>query len=87
MIPSLDAYPIDLKHAAVHVAHDYTKRKNVFKVSTFGHSEFLFQSCDHEAMMEWIREMRENSVPPELDTLMAASPGKLQAACGTEQRG
>ena len=73
MIPSVDSYPIDLKHAAIQVAYDYTKRKNVFKVNTFSNSEYLFQTCDHESMMEWIRAMQENSAPPDMGKLFAAS--------------
>lgn len=72
MIPSVDSYPIDLKHSVIQVAHDYTKRKNVFKVNTFSNSEYLFQTCDNEAMMEWIREMQDNSTPPDLNKLFAS---------------
>ena len=69
MIPSVDSYPIDLKHSVIQVAYDYTKRKNVFKVNTFSNSEYLFQTCDNDSMMEWIKEMRDNSSPPDLNKL------------------
>ncbi len=73
MIPSTDSYPIDLKHSIIQVAHDYTKRKCVFKVNTFSNSEYLFQTCDNESMMEWIREMQDNSSPPDLNKLFSMS--------------
>ena len=61
MVPSVDAYPIDLKRAVICVAHDYTKRKHVFKISTPGNSEYLFQSVDESSMIEWIRAMQEEN--------------------------
>lgn len=78
MIPSVDSYPIDLKHSVVQVAHDYTKRKNVFKVNTFSNSEYLFQTCDQDAMMDWIREMQDNSLPPDLNKLFASHQRQQQ---------
>lgn len=72
MIPSVDSYPIDLKHSVIQVAYDYTKRKNVFKVNTFSNSEYLFQTCDNESMMEWIKEMRDNSSPPDLNKFFSS---------------
>jgi hypothetical protein len=72
MIPSsVDAYPIDLKGSQIDVAHDYTKRKYVFKLVTFSNSEYLFQTIDLEAMRSWIRAMHENSRPPDLEKLLA----------------
>lgn len=72
MIPSTDSYPIDLKHSVIQVAYEYTKRKNVFKVNTFSNSEYLFQTCDNDSMMEWIREMQDNSTPPDLNKLFSS---------------
>ena len=66
MIPSVDSYPINLKNSVIDIAYDYTKRKNVFKVSTFSNSEYLFQTFDYESMIEWIKAMQENSTPTEL---------------------
>lgn len=70
MIPSVDSYPINLKNSHIDIAYDYTKRKNVFKVNTFSNSEYLFQTIDHESMLEWIKAMQENSEPPDLEKLM-----------------
>jgi hypothetical protein len=70
MIPSVDAYPINLKNAIIDIAYDYTKRKNVFKINTFSNSEYLFQTIDHESMIEWIRIMQENTTPPDLEKLL-----------------
>jgi hypothetical protein len=80
MIPSVDSYPINLKNATIDIAYDYTKRKNVFKVNTFSNSEYLFQTIDYESMIEWIRAMQENAIPPELDKLMSASAAKATAS-------
>ena len=38
-----DEQPISIKSSIVDIAHDYTKRKNVFRLTTFSGSEFLFQ--------------------------------------------
>jgi len=78
MIPSTDSYPIDLKHSIIQVAHDYTKRKCVFKVNTFSNSEYLFQTCDTDSMMEWIREMQDNATPPDLNKLFSMSKFEQQ---------
>ena len=61
MIPSVDSYPINLKNSTIFIPTDYTKRKNVFKVTTCSNSEYLFQTVDHESMLEWIQAMQENS--------------------------
>jgi hypothetical protein len=60
MIPSVDSYPINLKSATIYVAHDYLKRRNVFKVITLSGSEYLFQTVDNESMNEWINSMTDN---------------------------
>ena len=73
MIPSVDSYPINLKSSVISVAYDYTKRKNVFKVSTFSNSEYLFQTFDYESMIEWIKAMQENSTPAELKQFFTES--------------
>ncbi len=61
MIPSVDSYPINLKNSTIFIPTDYTKRKNVFKVTTCSNSEYLFQTVDNESMLEWIQAMQENS--------------------------
>ena len=61
MIPSVDSYPINLKNSTISIASDYTKRKNVFKLTTCTNSEYLFQTVDNESMLEWIQAMQENS--------------------------
>ena len=38
-----DDQPISIKSSIVDIAHDYTKRKNVFRLITFNGSEYLFQ--------------------------------------------
>jgi hypothetical protein len=76
MIPSVDSYPINLKNSTIDIAYDYTKRKNVFKVTTFSNSEYLFQTIDYDSMIEWIKAMQENSTPPDLEKLLAESYNK-----------
>jgi hypothetical protein len=61
MIPSVDSYPINLKNSKISIASYYTKRKNVFKLTTCTNSEYLFQTVDNESMLEWIQAMQENS--------------------------
>ncbi|CAF0861331.1 unnamed protein product, partial [Brachionus calyciflorus] len=61
MIPSVEtSYPINIKNSLIDIAYDYTKRKNVFKIRSVN-SEYLFQTLDHDAMLEWIRIMQESS--------------------------
>lgn len=67
MIPSVDSYPISLRDSNIDIAYDYSKRKCVFKVVTYNNSEYLFQTADHDSMMEWIRAMQDNSLPPDLN--------------------
>lgn len=60
-----DEQPISIKSSIVDIAHDYTKRKNVFRLTTFNGSEFLFQSDDHDSMMSWIAALQANNNPDE----------------------
>ncbi|PFX24563.1 rho GTPase-activating protein 21-A-like isoform X2 [Stylophora pistillata] len=62
---SSDEQPISIKSSIVDIAHDYTKRKNVFRLTTFNGSEFLFQSEDPESMMSWIEAIQANNNPDE----------------------
>ena len=45
---SSDEQPVSIKSCIVDIAHDYTKRKNVFRMTTFNGSEFLFQVGAHQ---------------------------------------
>ncbi|KAK2561195.1 Rho GTPase-activating protein 21 [Acropora cervicornis] len=60
-----DEQPISIKSSIVDIAHDYTKRKNVFRLTTFSGSEFLFQSDDQDSMMSWIAALQANNNPDE----------------------
>lgn len=73
MIPSVDSYPINLRDSHIDVAYDYNKRKCVFKVVTYNNSEYLFQTADHDSMMEWIRAMQENSSAHDQSKITATS--------------
>ncbi|KAG1714526.1 Rho GTPase-activating protein 21 [Nymphon striatum] len=60
---SEDHAPINVKSCIVDIAYDYTKKKNVFRLSTFGANEFLFQADDNNDMLFWIQAIQENSNP------------------------
>ncbi|RNA44857.1 rho GTPase-activating 21-like isoform X1 [Brachionus plicatilis] len=75
MVPSMDsAYPISVKNSLIDIAYDYTKRKNVFKIRSVN-CEYLFQTIDHDSMLEWIRVMQEsaNDSLDKLVTCMSSS--------------
>ncbi len=61
--PQADEQPISIKSAIVDIAYDYTKRRNVFRLTTYNGSEYLLQADDHETMMEWIRAIQTNNNP------------------------
>ncbi|XP_032222404.2 rho GTPase-activating protein 21-B [Nematostella vectensis] len=60
-----ESQPISIKSSIVDIAYDYTKRKNVFRMTTYNGSEFLFQAEDHESMMTWIAAIQANNNPDE----------------------
>ncbi|KAK2165652.1 hypothetical protein LSH36_47g05017 [Paralvinella palmiformis] len=57
--------PISIKSSIVDIAYDYTKKKNVFRLTTYNGSEYLFQADDHDAMLQWIRMIQDNNNPEE----------------------
>ena len=56
----LDEQPISVRACIVNIAHDYTKKKNVFRLTTYNGSEYLFQAEDQPTMMEWIRNIQDH---------------------------
>ena len=63
--------PISIKSSIVDIAYDYTKKKNVFRLTTYNGSEYLFQADDHDAMLQWIRMIQDNNNPEEdVSTMM-----------------
>ncbi|KAJ8266420.1 hypothetical protein GJAV_G00130220 [Gymnothorax javanicus] len=54
--------PISLTDAVCEVAHDYKKRKHVFKLRLGDGKEFLFQAKDEAEMSSWIRSIL-SSIP------------------------
>lgn len=71
--------PINVKSCMVDIAYDYTKKKNVFRLTTFGGSEFLLQADDGNDMLCWIKAIQDNSNPdndvsPSLPTSSPDSP-------------
>lgn len=60
---NFDDQPISIKSCLVDIAHDYTKKKNVFRLKTFNGSEYLFQADENSTMLEWIHSIQSNNNP------------------------
>ncbi|KXJ28295.1 rho GTPase-activating protein 21 [Exaiptasia diaphana] len=60
-----DQQPISIKSCIIDIAHDYTKRKNVFRLTTFNGWEYLFQCEDESSMLKWIEAIQSNNNPDE----------------------
>ncbi|XP_049597649.1 spectrin family protein isoform X1 [Syngnathus scovelli] len=56
-IPYHGEVPISLGEAVCEIAHDYKKRKHVFKLRLGDGKEFLFQAKDESEMSAWIRSI------------------------------
>uniref|UniRef100_A0A672Z4V8 Spectrin beta chain n=1 Tax=Sphaeramia orbicularis TaxID=375764 RepID=A0A672Z4V8_9TELE len=56
-IPYHGEVPISLGEAVCEVAHDYKKRKHVFKLRLGDGKEYLFQAKDEAEMNSWIRSI------------------------------
>lgn len=52
---------VDMRSSAVRVAGDYTKRKNVFRMSTVKpcRSEFLIQAESSEDFADWVKTLQQ----------------------------
>uniref|UniRef100_A0A667X541 Spectrin beta chain n=1 Tax=Myripristis murdjan TaxID=586833 RepID=A0A667X541_9TELE len=61
-IPYHGEVPISLGEAVCEVAHDYKKRKHVFKLRLGDGKEYLFQAKDESEMSSWIRSIH-SSIP------------------------
>ena len=55
--------PISIKSSIVDIAYDYTKKKNVFRLTTYNGSEYLCQAEDNDAMLRWIHSIQANNNP------------------------
>ncbi|XP_040266018.1 spectrin beta chain, non-erythrocytic 2 isoform X3 [Bufo bufo] len=66
--------PVLLAGALCSVAHDYKKRKNVFKVSLSDGKEYLFQAKDEAEMSTWMRVIN-TSMSPSTSETSDRSPG------------
>ena len=58
-----DDQPISVKSSIVDIAYDYTKKKNVIRLTTYNGSEYLFQAEDHDVMLQWIRVIQALNNP------------------------
>ncbi|XP_050965123.1 spectrin family protein isoform X1 [Labeo rohita] len=59
-VPYHGEVPISLSDAVCEVAHDYKKRKHVFKLRLGDGKEFLFQAKDEAEMSSWIRAIQSS---------------------------
>ncbi|XP_063801220.1 spectrin beta chain, non-erythrocytic 2 isoform X2 [Pseudophryne corroboree] len=73
-IPYHGEVPVQLAGAQCSVAHEYKKRKNVFKLSLSDGKEFLFQAKDEAEMSSWMRVINA-SLPSSLGDTSDRSPG------------
>ena len=55
--------PISIKSSIIDIAYDYTKKKNVFRLTTYNGSEYLFQAEEQKTMLAWIQAMHDHSNP------------------------
>ncbi|KAM6970759.1 spectrin family protein isoform 1-T1 [Aplochiton taeniatus] len=62
-IPYHSEVPISLGEAVCEVAHDYKKRKHVFKLRLGDGKEYLFQAKDEAEMSSWISSIH-GTIPP-----------------------
>nr|DBA17114.1 TPA: hypothetical protein GDO54_002609 [Pyxicephalus adspersus] len=73
-IPYHGEVPVQLSGAQCSVAHDYKKRKNVFKLSLGDGKEYLFQAKDEAEMSSWMRVINA-SLPSSPGDTSDRSPG------------
>ncbi|KAM9441073.1 spectrin family protein isoform 1-T2 [Clarias gariepinus] len=73
-IPYHGEVPISLGEATCEVAHDYKKRKNVFKLKLGDGKEFLFQAKDEAEMSSWIRAILSSMQASNTDDFSPAPP-------------
>uniref|UniRef100_A0A7N6BX62 Spectrin beta chain n=1 Tax=Anabas testudineus TaxID=64144 RepID=A0A7N6BX62_ANATE len=73
-IPFHGEVPISLGEAVCEVAHDYKKRKHVFKLRLGDGKEYLFQAKDETEMSSWI-----HSIISSIPTGSSDSPGGPRA--------
>lgn len=58
--------PISVKSCMVDIAYDYTKKKNVFRLTTVNGSEYLLQAEDTDTMMQWIKAIQVHTSDEEV---------------------
>jgi spectrin beta len=70
MLKKAATAPVSILHAKCERADDYTKRKNVFRLSLPDGSEFLFLAHSADEMNEWVKKMAFHaSLPPNLQLM------------------
>lgn len=73
-IPYHGEVPISLGEATCEIAHDYKKRKHVFKLRLGDGKEFLFQAKDEAEMSSWIRAIHSSMPANDAEDLSPAPP-------------
>ncbi|KAG8437845.1 hypothetical protein GDO86_008518 [Hymenochirus boettgeri] len=73
-VPYHGEVPVQLTGAQCSVAHDYKKRRNVFKLSLADGKEYLFQAKDEGEMSSWMRVIN-SSLPSSPGDPSDHSPG------------
>lgn len=84
-IPYHGEVPISLVGATCTVAHDYKKRKHVFKLGLTDGKEYLFQAKDEAEMSSWMRAINLTTTSPltpqgDLDDLSPITPKGMTRA-------
>jgi len=51
--------PIDLSGGSAEIATDYTKKKNVFRLTLNNGGDYLFQANDQEEMVAWVNAINQ----------------------------
>ena len=55
--------PISIKSSIVDIAHDYTKKRFVFRLTTYSGSTYLLQADTNDDMLRWIQAIKQNDNP------------------------
>ncbi|XP_077969468.1 uncharacterized protein LOC120340602 isoform X2 [Styela clava] len=56
-----EVQPLNIQSSLVGIAYNYLKRRNVFKLTTFNGSEYLFQAENRDDMLAWIAAIQKES--------------------------
>jgi spectrin beta len=66
--PQATSSVVDVRCSQVDIADNYTKKKNVLRLNTFGGSELLLQADDADNMVQWIHALQAQANEKEVRT-------------------